>query len=140
MSQPVEWPDAEFDQWSVFLQGGEDTILVKKVPDTGQVLGQGFALRIIGLETAAHITWLKRIRILDLSGHELSTVTTQNSNHGPVWLKVPSPPDVGMGQTEFVKAKGLGFPTGMYMLSGFAWQPAPSTVQPYGLLFRWEQD
>jgi hypothetical protein len=129
MANDVDWPGWPED-WTPFVQGGEDLIEVKAVPPDGD-------LQQVGLQSSPNVTWLKRIRVLDANGVELATVSTQDSAHGPGFVVLPP----GWARLEFVKAKILGVPTGMY-----ATPPQgqailyPVDLKGWSLLFLWKKD
>ena len=116
--------------WVPFVQGGEDIIDVCRATSTS---GQ-FEIE---LQSEPSITWLKRIRVLDGAGVELATITTVNSQHGPVSVILPD----GWVRLEFVKAKFLGEPTGMYVTppdGQVLLLPADSST--WKLRFMWKKD
>lgn len=129
MATDVSWPESS----GIFVQGGEDQILVTVTTDPAVVNG-GQPSRV-GLEVASDITWLKRLRLLASNGDEIATVTTKDHDRGPYWLDLP--PDVAA--VEFVKAKTAFYvPTGMYV----SYPGGPFIPGGHGrvALFRWERD
>jgi hypothetical protein len=85
MSTEVSWPYGALyaPGEAIFVQGGEDTIYVQKIPHPDPA-GVNQGMVGIGLQTVNTITWRKQIRILDSSGNELNSVATQDNEHGPL--------------------------------------------------------
>ncbi|WP_437679033.1 hypothetical protein [Sorangium sp. So ce131] len=130
MADRVNWPETVFGQTTIFVQSGED-----KITAFQEDFGTGNGLRAIGLQSAHHVTWLKRIRLLADDFSELGSISTQDEHHGPVWIEVPP----GTSKIEFVKAKAFYIPTGMYIVEEHTPEQFP-TPRPYRVLFTWERD
>ena len=130
MANDVAWPEWP-TQWATWIQGGEDTI---------QVIADfpGGDRPQVGLQTTHSVTWLKRIRVLDVNGNEMATVSTQDNDHGPVFTTLPD----GWARLEFVKAKFLNTATGMYQTPPVGQVILYPVDFPPGwrLLFQWSKD
>jgi hypothetical protein len=128
MANDVPFPNVP-SNWVPFVQGGEDIIEVR-----GETLAaQQFE---VVLESAPHVTWMKRIRVLDGHGVELQSISTQDSNHGPVTVVLPD----GWSRLEFVKGKAFGIPTGMYVTPPTGQVVLLPVNSGWRLHFRWQKD
>jgi hypothetical protein len=134
MANDADWPvfvNIPLGTWVPFVDGGEDGIEVcQEASDQWEV----------SLETISTVTWMKRIRILG-AGVELGSVTTSDTEHGPVSVVFPD----GWTQLEFVKAKMLGIPTGMYITPPTGLVGKVQTLSgpgggPVRYRFRWKKD
>ena len=75
MSDYVNWPSIGVDEHGFFIQSGEDQISYRC--ESCPNLNGGGSLQQVGLQIVSPVTGLKRIRVLDNAGTELSTITCQ---------------------------------------------------------------
>jgi hypothetical protein len=86
------------------------------------------------LQTGRHVTWWKEIKVFDRYGHELSWVSTQNANHGPVVMRLNTS-QLYAASIVFSKAKAFGIHTGMYEVFGGLYNRGGTRF-----IFTWETD